>query len=185
MYRGYMFNNHANLGNDRDYVNCLNEQNDKLSNYQFADIRPKSNYLTSMGEVGLYHNNDNTIRSNHIDLESNLKNGESGNVITNNKNRSEKTLDTRLYATMPFTGPGSGTVQIDQEDKLQRGEMNFHRRSESDQKFTNSFIPMLPEIQQAMRNVDNFVEKNWTRGGISTRSVKQNIDYAKSVGIRR
>lgn len=184
MYRGYMFNNHANLANDRDYMNCLNTQNDKFSNYQFADLRPQSNYITSMSEVGLYYNNDNTIRANQIDLDSNLRNGERGNVITNNKNRSEKTLDTRLYPTMPFTGPGSGTVQTDQEDKLQRGEMSLNRRSEAQQTFTNSFIPLLPEIHAAMNNVDHFVEKNWTRGGISTRSVKQNMDYAKSTGIR-
>ena len=86
---------------------------------------------------------------------------------------------------MPFTGPGSGTVKTDLEDQVQRGHITNIRRSESEQRFSDTFIPLIPEMRNAIGNVDHFVERNWTRGGINTRSVKQNIDYAKSCGLRR
>ena len=156
-----------------------------MSEYHLADLRPQNNYLNAMGEVGLYHGQANTVRPATIDTESYLKNGEKGNVITNNRDRAEKTLDTRLYASMPFTGPGSGTVKTDLEDQIQRGQLTNIRRSESQQTFSDSFVPLIPELKNAMGNVDHFVERNWTRGGISTRSVKQNVDYAKSCGLRR
>lgn len=185
MSRGNVFRNTANLSDDMNYVNCVNNQNDRFSQYQLANLRPKNNYLGAMSEVGLYHSQSNTVRNDKIDVESDIKNGENGNIITNNKNRSEKSLNTRFYTTMPFTGPGSGTVKTDIEDQLQRGVGTNTRRSETDQHFRSTFIPLLPEIEQAMKDVDHFVEKHWVRGGISTRSVKQNIDYAKSHGLRR
>jgi len=185
MSRGTVFRNASNLSNDMDFINCSNSQNDKYSKYQLSNLRPTSNYVNSMKEVGVYYDSKNTVRSDKIDEESKIKNGEKGNIITNNKDRSEKTLDPRLYTTMPYTGPGSGTVKMDVEDQVRRGELTNSRRSEKEQEFRSTFIPLIPEIQQAMGNVDHFVEKNWTRGGISTRSVKQNIDLVKSCGLRR
>lgn len=185
MSKGSVFRNSASLGGDKDYMNCLNNQNDRFSSYQLANLRPSNNYVQSMGEVGLYHGQSNTVRPSNVDVESHLKNGDNGNVLTNNKDHAEKTLDTRLYASMPFTGPGSGTVKMDLEDEIKRSKMTNIRRSESEQRFVNTFIPLIPEMERAMGNVDHFVESKWTRGGISTRSVKQNTDYAKSCGLRR
>ena len=185
MSRGTVFRNASDLSNDLNFINCTNTQNNKYSQYQLTNLRPQSNYVNSMGEVGVYYDSQNTVRSTNIDTESEIKNGEKGNIITNNKDRSEKTLDPRLYTTMPYTGPGSGSVKMEVEDQVRRGEMTTTRRSEDKQEFRSSFIPLIPEIQKAMSNVDHFVESNWTRGGISTRSVKQNIDLAKSCGLRR
>jgi hypothetical protein len=185
MSRGTIFNNSANLFGDTDYIKCNNAQNEKLSDYQLSDLRPKSDYIQSMGEVGLYYDAANTIRSYNIDVDSYMRNGDKGNIITNNKNRIEKTLDTRPFNSMPYIGPGSGSVKTDLEDQVQRGEQTNAKRSQTEQKFSNTFIPLIPELEKAMNNVDHFVETNWVRGGISTRSVKQNIDYAKSCGLRR
>jgi len=185
MSRGNLFNNSTSLNGDRDYLKYANERNDKLSAYQLSDLRPQSDYMKSMSEVGLYYEAANTIRSGNIDIDSGMRNGDRGNVITNNKSRTEKILDTRTFNNMPYIGPGSGSIKTDIEDQVQRGSQTNARRSETPQKFGNTFIPLIPELETAMKNVDHFVETNWVRGGISTRSVKQNMDYAKSCGLAR
>ncbi len=185
MNRGTIFNNSTSLVGDRDYLNCNNVQNEKLSAYQLSDLRPQSDYINSMSGVGLYYEAANTVRSRNIDIDSYMRNGDKGNIITNNKGRLEKTLDTRTFNNMPYIGPGSGSIKTDIEDKMQRSAQTNTRRSETQQRFGDTFIPLIPEIETAMNNVDHFVESNWVRGGISTRSVKQNMDYAKSCGIAR
>jgi len=185
MSRGTVFGNSSNMTNDLDYITCVNNQNDKFSQYNLTSFRPQSNYVNSMGEIGVYHNQQNTVRGHNIDMESQIRNGEKGNVITNNKSKAEKNLDPRSYTTMPFTGPGTRSVKTDVEDQLQRGALTNSKRSEDQQQFRNTFIPLIPEMEDAISNVDHYVERNWTRGGISTRSVKQNVDYAKSRGLIR
>ena len=185
MPRATIFNNSAILANDADAIKCLDKQNQRFSEYVLADIRPTSNYLNTMGEAGLYFGQSNTVRANRVDADSNLRHGEKGNIITHNKSRSDMSLDTRAFTTMPFSGPGSGTSRPDLEDNIRRGKLTSSKRSEKEQNFKSTFIPMIPELKQAYSNPDHFIEKNWTRGGINTRSVKQNCDYAKAYGLRK
>jgi hypothetical protein len=49
----------------------------------------------------------------------------------------------------------------------------------------NNFIPLVPEIQENIQNIDHIIPTFWVRGGMSSRTVVRNIDYLKSCGISR
>src|SRR3990170_4751238 len=112
------FRNSSNLSNDKDYVDSIDQQNQKWSQHQLDNVRPQSNYLKSLEEPGLYHSQSNTVRENSIDIDSNIRNGERGNILTSNKSKTEKQLKSRFSASMPFTGPGSASTQTETEDTM-------------------------------------------------------------------
>ena len=49
----------------------------------------------------------------------------------------------------------------------------------------DNFIPLVPEIQENIQNIDHIIPTFWVRGGMSSRTVVRNIDYLKSCGLSR
>ena len=47
------------------------------------------------------------------------------------------------------------------------------------------FIPLVPCLQENIQNPEHIIPQYWVRGGESSRSYIQNIDYYKLCGIKK
>lgn len=171
-----IFNNQANLGQDNHYMNCLNKQNEAINNYTFANFHTNPQFIN---QPGVFRDAEIAVQQNDINTYNKLLSSER---LTNFGCKTDKQLDTRVYITMPFTGAGSSSGSVDVESKLHHPVMDRFQRSCDQYEQRDTMIPLLSNIQNGIQNVDHFVESKWVRGGMSTRSIKQNMHYVKCYG---
>ena len=82
----------------------------------------------------------------------------------------------RPWASTPFMANGAPTEDKDTESKLIQS-MPVRSRKEcstvSDKFFSNQFDPLIPAVRDEIKNVNNWVHSDWTRGGDPTRLIRQ------------
>lgn len=83
----------------------------------------------------------------------------------------------RPWASTPFmAGAGAPVEDKDVESQLMQS-MPVRTRKEcstvSDKFFSNQFDPLIPTVRDEIKNVDNWVHSDWTRGGDPTRLIRQ------------
>ena len=82
----------------------------------------------------------------------------------------------RPWASTPFMANGAPTEDKDIESKLIQS-MPVRSRKEcstvSDKFFSNQFDPLIPAVRDEIKNVNNWVHSDWTRGGDPTRLIRQ------------
>jgi hypothetical protein len=83
----------------------------------------------------------------------------------------------RPWASSPFmAGQGAPKEDKDRESYLLQS-MPVRQRKEcstvTDKFFPNHFDPLIPSVRDEIRNVDNWVKSDWTRGGDPTRIIRQ------------
>ncbi len=161
--------------NNFDENKCLNNNNN-------------NNYLNSLNIRGVYQGNSRDGSGQFINEDSKLKNGKDGNIMTNNKSKSSKILDTSSFLFSPFLGAGQSTLKNpDIKSELLYGENTANRKSGTKDAAIsiNRFTPLVPCLKENVQNTKHIIPEYWIRGGLSTRSVIRNIDYMRTCGIRR
>ncbi len=82
----------------------------------------------------------------------------------------------RPWASTPFMANGAPTEDKDTESRLIQS-MPVRSRKEcstvSDKFFSNQFDPLIPAVRDEIKNVNNWVHSDWTRGGDPTRLIRQ------------
>ncbi len=82
----------------------------------------------------------------------------------------------RAWSSSPFMANGAPTEDKDTESKLIQS-IPVRSRKEcstvSDKFFSNQFDPLIPSVRDEIKNVDNWVHSDWTRGGDPTRLIRQ------------
>lgn len=82
----------------------------------------------------------------------------------------------RPWASSPFMANGAPTDDKDTESRLIQSVPVRSRKecsTVSDKFFANQFDPLIPEVRDEIKNVDNWVHSDWVRGGDPTRLIRQ------------
>ena len=95
-------------------------------------------------------------------------------------------LSQRPFATVPFLGRGSSNSIL--ESQIQQGDTVTNRKSVNTTSETSyipySNYPLIPSIETTVTNPANLVEgvaaDGWIRGGLPSRNLTRDQDYAKS-----
>jgi hypothetical protein len=82
----------------------------------------------------------------------------------------------RAFSSTPFMANGAPEDDKDTESKLIQS-LPVRGRKEcttvTDKFFANQFDPLIPAVRDEIKNVNNWVHSDWTRGGDPTRLIRQ------------
>ena len=171
--------------NDGKSISFKNLQDRKFSTYSvtnFYNDSHREKYLQSLDHPGMSAHQNRDGFGRVIDTESNLLQS----VITNPRNRQQ--LTTRPFKGWPYMGAGSThIVQPDTYSKLVSGTDTRVKKAADALAGVSidRFIPLVPCLADNIQNPVHIIPEYWVRGGESSRSEIQNIDYYKLCGIRR
>lgn len=157
-----------------------------LSNNIMPSCGNRDQFLQSVNQRGLFQTSNRDGRGEFVNKESDLRNGINGNIITSNKEKSDKQHETRLFIGSPFLGRGETILKKpDIKSKLLYGEITSTPKSINSLSGVsiNRFIPLVPTISYNIQNTDHIIPEYWVRGGMPTRNNTKNINYIKSCGL--
>ena len=153
----------------------VNHSSSNLADYHKSlDVRGV--YQSSVGNQG-----------GVVDEDSHLKDGSMGNILTSDKSKSSKSLDTSHFLGTPFLGSGESVLKMpDLKSRLIVGEDTSQSRSCNTLSgiSINRFTPLVPCLEQNVQDTKHIIPEYWVRGGMSTRNIIRNIDYMRTCGFK-
>ena len=186
----YTFNNITRLGDDKLDLSQRSVQNSNASTYMLDNFRPACpmgsaiDFATSQPNVNFTGSHQVGIGGCNIDENSSL-------LLTSlNKPKCRISLLQRPYLTVPFLGRGQGDIIL--EAQMQQGDFANNKKSinpSSEVCYTPYYnTPMIPSLQATINNPANLIESSaadgWIRGGLPSRELARDKDYADSTGGR-
>jgi len=184
----FNINKLTRLNDDYCEIEYKERNNKSINNYnKFSDIN-HNNYLDSLNIRGMYQGKSRDGKGLYINKDSELKNGQYGNIMTNEKSKSSKLLDTSKFLFAPFLGAGQSTLENpDLKSYLLNGENTSNRKSGTNDAALsiNRFVPLVPCLKKNIQDTKHIIPEYWVRGGLSTRTIIRNIDYMRTCGIRK
>jgi len=90
-------------------------------------------------------------------------------------------LESRPIATVPFMGAGQTVItDVDVYSKYLTGLDTATKKANNAGAgiSLDRTIPLVPSLAREIQNPEHYIPKYWVRGGMDTRSVTQNLDYA-------
>lgn len=182
----YTFYNNTRIGDDSCDMSQANIQNAASANYLLTNFRPEcpmSNpvaFATSQPNVNFSGSHQVGIGGCNIDTNSKL------HLSDISKPKCRISLYERPFLTVPYLGRGSANPEL--ESQLQQGELANNRKSvnpSSEVCYSNySQTPMIPSLKATINNPANLVEgvaaEGWIRGGLPSRELVRDQDYAKT-----
>jgi hypothetical protein len=186
MNTNFNINNKTSMKSDGCFYNHAESSNNKIFNHSFYPELPgqngRSEYIKSTSTVGVLQDTNYDTSGKNIDKSTTLRNG----TMQDFGNRKE--LDTRLFPGSPLLSSGQSVLKNPNlSSRLKYGDDTRVKKSVNSVSSysANNFIPLVPEIQENIQNIDHIIPTFWVRGGMSSRTVVRNIDYLKSCGISR
>jgi hypothetical protein len=182
----YTFQNMTRIGNDNCYVDQRSIQDVKHGNYMLTNYFPACpmskaiNFATSQPSVFYSGSQQVGIGGCNIDYNSDLL------ISDLSRPKCRISLMQRPFATVPYLGRGPSNSIL--ESQIQQGEMVNNKKSINTTSEISyipySNYPLLPSIQATVTNPSNLVEsaaaEGWIRGGLPSRDLVRDQDYAKS-----
>jgi hypothetical protein len=182
----YTFQNMTRIGNDNCYVDQRSIQDVKHGNYMLTNYFPACpmskaiNFATSQPSVFYSGSQQVGIGGCNIDYNSDLL------ISDLSRPKCRISLMQRPFATVPYLGRGPSNSIL--ESQIQQGEMVNNKKSINTTSEISyipySNYPLLPSIQATVTNPSNLVESSaaegWIRGGLPSRDLVRDQDYAKS-----
>jgi len=90
-------------------------------------------------------------------------------------------LESRPLATVPFMGAGQTVINdVDVYSRYLVGQGTKERKENNAGAgvSVDRTIPLVPCLAREIQNPEHYIPRYWVRGGMDTRSVTQNVDYA-------
>jgi len=178
--------NHSTRRNMEDCSLSNKEiQDKKFSSYRtaiFNNNDDRNGYMKSLDYVGISASKNKDGYGKMIDMESKLKQGS----ITNYKDKQQ--LQSRGFKGSPYMGAGeTHIVNPMLYSKLISGNDTRVKKAADTLAGVSidRFIPLVPCLQENIQNPEHIIPQYWVRGGESSRSYIQNIDYYKLCGIKK
>lgn len=169
----------------------MDTSNQKIANYHTKNMmnsdNNRSGYMNSMMEIGNFPTGDYNGFPNAVTKESELRNGISGNSITQQKEKNSKLLMSRPF-NVGYMGAGQTYVKdVALNSQIVQGVDTRVKKSADSLSGVSMdrFIPLVPCLEKNVQDTKHIIPEYWVRGGMSTRGLIQNIDYYKMCGIKR
>lgn len=179
--KGKAFNNLTRMHDDKCFVSGEDRQNINqgvwtLSNYHQCACTAPQVQKFALTEPTLYYRDGyghSSMDGCNIDSDSFMRNG---SLLTNT--RCINQLDVPSFPSIPFMGRGRGNPCV--EGQLIAGEDTSQKKQCNVMNKKNNIMPMIPCLQENIQNPKHIVEqtvcKNWVRGGLPSRQMKQNAN---------
>lgn len=90
-------------------------------------------------------------------------------------------LESRPVVTVPFMGAGQTVItDVDTYSRYLTGLDTTERKANNSGAgvSVDRTIPLVPSLAREIQNPEHYIPRYWVRGGMDTRSVTQNLDYA-------
>jgi hypothetical protein len=178
--------NHSTRKNMEDCSLSYKEiQDKKFSSYRtatFNNNNDRNGFMKSLDHIGISASKNKDGYEKIIDMESKLKQSS----ITNYKDKQQ--LQSRGFKGSPFMGAGeTHIVNPVLYSKLMSGNDTRVKKAADTLAGVSidRFIPLVPCLQENIQNPEHIIPQYWVRGGESSRSYIQNIDYYKLCGIKK
>lgn len=188
-YNGLETNYQTRINDSPDERINNDDNNQKIHNYHTVNHSNSNldDYHNSLGVRGVYQSS--VANENHfIDKDSNLRDGSSGNILTSDKSKTSKCLNTSHFLGTPFLGSGESVLKMpDLKSRLIIGEDTSQSRSCNSLSgiSIDRFTPLVPCLQENVQDTKHIVPEYWVRGGMSTRNIIRNIDYMRTCGFKK
>jgi len=183
---GNIFDSTTRIGDDSCDLSQRNVQNAEAATYMLTNFRPQCpmgdavTFATSQPNVNFTGSHRVGIGGCNIDVDSALVMSE----LSMPKCRIS--LWQRPFATVPYLGRGSSNPVL--ESHIQQGELANNKKSISGMSesshLQHSNTPLIPSLEATISNPANLVEgvasDGWVRGGVPTRELTRDQDYART-----
>jgi len=182
----YTFNNNTRLGDDKCDISQRNIQNSHAATYMLDNFRPACpmanaiDFATSQPNVNFSGSHQVGINGCNIDENSELK------MVDLTRPKCRISLFQRPFVTVPYLGRGKSNAVL--ESQIQQGDLANNKKSINQASeisyiaYTNT--PLVPSLQATVTNPANLVEgiaaEGWIRGGLPSRELIRDQDYAKT-----
>ena len=182
---GYHFNNVTRIGEGDCGLSMNNVQNAQAATYMLDNFRPACpmssaiEFATSQPDINFTGSHQVGIGGCNIDQNSQLEGLDQGLM----KPKCKISLFQRPFATVPYLGRGRSDPVL--ESQIQQGALGQNRKSvhPSSEITYETGTPLLPSLQATVANPANLVEgvaaQGWIRGGLPSRELTHDEDYAK------
>jgi hypothetical protein len=171
-----IFNNITKLGYDTCDLTNKNKENIESSNYMLENynvynpINSAMNLATNQPLILIQNNHG--INGNVIDTNSELQ----FSSLTQTKERHG--YQQRIFNTIPYLGKGQSNIGLESKlmlgDASDTGKKSLNPNSEISY-IDYSYMPLLPSIENRVKNPANHVEDaaadGWIRGGVPSRQL--------------
>jgi len=182
----YKFYNNTRLGDDKCDMSQRNLQNSSTATYMLDNFKPACpmssaiDFATSQPNVNYTGSHQVGINGCNIDENSSLLMSE---LL---KPKCRISLLQRPFSTVPFLGRGRSDIIL--ESQIQQGDFANNRKSinlsSEISHITYRHTPMIPSLQSTITNPANLVEgaaaEGWIRGGVPSRELTRDKDYAQT-----
>jgi len=184
---------------ETDYHTRINDEQDERLNHEDNNLRIHNyhtinhnssnlaDYHKSLDTRGVYQSSVGE-QGHFVDEDSHLKDGSMGNILTSDKSKSSKCLDTSHFLGTPFLGSGESTLKMpDLKSRLIVGEDTSQAKSCNTLSgiSIDRFTPLVPCLEENVQDTKHIIPEYWVRGGMSTRNIIRNIDYMRTCGFRK
>jgi hypothetical protein len=180
----YTFYNTTRLGDDQCDQSQRNVQNSHAATYMLNNFRPACpmgnavEFATSQLNVNYTGSHQVGIGGCNIDDNSELS------LTDLMRPKCRISLLQRPFLTVPFLGRGQSDIVL--ESQMQQGDFANNKKSvnpSSEISHIQYFhTPMIPSLQSTVTNPANLVEgvaaEGWIRGGLPSRELTRDKDYA-------
>ena len=159
--------------------NSRNKSNKKMMDYMLPNynmgIGTRGSYFDSLREQGIYLEDMDGYTSN-INVESYLKNGRDGNMVS-------RPVDDIPQINDKYKGYKPKSLNVDALSGMLKSKLNMTDK-EITEKSYNRFEPLVPELRKNIQSTSHIIPKYWVRGGMDTRAMIRDVDYLKACGLR-
>ena len=175
----FVVDSNTNLINDKCYESSENKQNSNvndymLSNYASCNCDINNVLKTSTDNRGITIKDGYGISDCNVDKDSKLRQGK-----LDRHYKTDLQLFTRPYLTTPDVSKGKFKPNL--ESKLLNSQMIKRHKQMQYVSEKNVFTPLVPNLArniQAPKNlIQEYVSKDWVRGGIPSRDTVKYLDY--------
>ena len=179
------FNNSTRRNMEDCSLSNKDMQDKKFASYNTTNFNNnfgRNIYMQSLDHLGMSASKNKDGYGQIIDMESNLKQGS----ITNYKDKQQ--LQSRGFKGSPYMGAGeTHIVNPVLYSKLVSGNDTRVKKAADTLAGVSidRFIPLVPCLQENIQNPEHIIPQYWVRGGESSRSYIQNIDYYQLCGIKK
>lgn len=186
----YNFYQTTRLGDDKTDLSQRTLQNSEFANYILDSFRPSCpmntaiDFATSQPNVNFTGSRQLSVGGTNI--------AESSQLLINDISRTKCRISLleRPYLTIPYLGRGKCDPML--ESQMQQGDFANNKKSinpSSEVCYTPYYnTPMIPSLQATINNPANLIESSaadgWIRGGLPSRELARDKDYADSTGGR-
>jgi len=181
----YTFYNTTRLGDDKCELSQSNIQNSHAATYMLNNFRTACP-MTKAIDFATSQLNVNYTGSHQVGINGCNINENSELTLTDlSKPKCRISLFQRPFITTPYLGRGMSNPVL--ESQIQQGDLANNKKSInltseiSHIPYTN--VPLIPSLEATITNPANLVEgvaaDGWIRGGLPSRELARDQDYAK------